>query len=507
MLRSDRSRPGLNAAHWCAAATVLLGVFLSPGTRADGNALFDIGDLHVTWNAEAGIGIFAVPDANFGAGSYQDGRGGDTRRNTPFWGEAYVKPGVGFTRDLLGGKFYANFSTIYAQTVGDGDAELFTAGRGNPGEIDLEEANFGFTADLPGIEPGTWDLQIGRQNFVVDDGFLLAEGTLNGGPKADYYLVPRNVFDGVGVLHLNGTPIRGDIFYLRDDTQPGLTRRGYDQFPTTFAGFDVTWFENAATDGADGSKTYGDRKRYATLTYFHVTSSVADGEPTPRDGMNVYSLAAGGTLLPSLPNFTFYAQGVLERNDNPGRHVSADAWYVEPGWTFSNLPLTPNIFYRYSHFSGGRDPNNPAGGTYDPLFYGTGYRGGNFGSWYYGEIVSDYFIANADTNIHQVMLTLNLPFHVLNDQDSLNLHVIYYHYLLDQPISLGASSSSLADELNIATEYQYNPQTTISAAIGFAVPGAGAKQIVAGQLGQPPSAAGRFDHMTETVELYATTSF
>jgi hypothetical protein len=38
--------------------------------------------------------------------------------------------------------------------------------------------------------------------------------------------------------------------------------------------------------------------------------------------------------------------------------VRANAWYVEPGWTFSAVPWTPRVFYRYSHFSGDPNPND-----------------------------------------------------------------------------------------------------------------------------------------------------
>jgi hypothetical protein len=489
------------------SVTLALGLAMSGPAWADDNTLFELGDLHVTWSAAAGGGVFGVSQANYGAGSFNADHPAGSRRTDPIWGEAFIKPGIGFSAEMLGGRFYANFTTIYAQTIGDGDASLFTAMRGNPGEIGLEEANFGLSGDLPAFAAGTFDLQIGRQNLVIDDGFLIADGTINAGKRANFYMVPRNVFDGLGVLHLNGTPVRADIFMLTDDTNLDLTRRGFDQPPTEFIGFDVTWFENAATDGADGSKLYADRKRYITATYFHVTKSLVDGVRTSRDGLDTYALAIGGALIPSLPDFTFYAQGVLERNGNAGRNVRANAYYIEPGWSFSNLPLSPTIYYRYSHYSGARAPGAATSEAYDPLFYGGGYRGGNFGSYYYGEILSEYFIANSNTDIHQVMLTLTMPFHVLNDEDSLNVHLIYYRYLYDQTGGLGIASDSLGHEVNLATEYQYSPHTTIAAAVGVATPGSGAKEALGQQLGMPGNAGDRFDRTTGMVEVFANFSF
>lgn len=507
---SSRLLSGLLLDKW---APVILGGGLiamtlptQPSAAADGNPLFEIGDLSVTWNATAGVGFFGVAEANFGAGSYDAEQKPTSRKTNPIWGEGFVKPGIGLSAEAFGGQLHANFTTIYAQTIGDGDASLLTAMRGNPGEIGLEEANFGFTGDLPAIEPGTYNIQIGRQNLVVDDGFLIADGTLNAGRRADFYLVPRNVFDGIGVLSLNGTPVRADIFLLRDDTQPNLSRRGFDQPPTEFVGFDITWFENLEGDKADGANTYADRRRYATATYFHVTSSALDGVKTDRDGLDVYSLSVGGALIPELPDFTFYGQGVLERNANPDHGVKANAFYVEPGWTFSDVPLTPSFIYRYSHFSGSSTSDVATNGNYDPLFYGGGYRG-NFGSFYYGEIISEYFIANSNVDIHQVMSTITMPFHMLNGNDSLKLDFIYYHYLYDRPAGIGLLSDSLGQEIDLAAEYQYSPQTSFALSIGAATPGSGAKESLAQQLNLPATETRRFNQTTGIAEIFASFTF
>jgi hypothetical protein len=487
--------------------TAIALVLFRPATAwAEGNVLFDLEDFQATWNASAGIGSFGVSQANFGGGSYDTELTPSSRRTDPIWAEGFVKPGIGVTQAAFGGQFYANFSTVFAQTLGDGDASLTTAMRGNPAQIGLEEANFGFTGDFSAIEPGTFDLQLGRQNLVIDDGFLIADGTINAGRRAAYYLAPRSVFDGIGVLHFNATPVRGDIFVLKDDTQANLSRRGFDQPPTTFAGFDISWFDNAEGDSADGGKTYSDRKRYVTATYFHITSSVLDGIKTSRDGMDVYSLSVGGAVLPSLPDFTFYAQGVLEKNSNIGRKVDANAYYIEPGWTFSELPLTPNIYYRYSHFSGARDPDATTNENYDGLFFSSGFRG-TFGSYYYGEILSEYFVSNSNIDIHQVMMTLTMPDHFLNDQDVLKLDFIFYHYLYDQPAGLGLSSNSLGDEIDIAAEYQYSPQTSFALSVGLATPGAGAKESLTQQLSLPSNYTGRFNQTSGVAEIYASFSF
>jgi hypothetical protein len=488
-------------------ATVALAVLASAPAFADGTPLFDIGDLQVTGNATLGFGAFNVQQANFGAGSFEADHGESTRRVSPSWGEAYAKPGIGLGYDAGDLKFYGAFSTIYAQTLGDGDGSLFTAMRGAPGEIALEEANVGVTGALPAFADGNFDLQLGRQNLVVDDGFLIADGTVNAGDRANYYLAPRSVFDGIGVLHLNGNPVRADIFVLGVDTRPNLTRRGLDQPPSDFAGLDVSWFENAAGETANGGKNYADRLRYVTATYFRIYSSAVDGVKTERDGLNVYSVSLGGVILPSLPDFSFYAQGVLERNAAAERQVRANAFYVEPQWTFSDAPLAPMIFYRYSHFSGAPTTHASTDENYDPLFYSSNFRGGSFGSYYYGEVIGNYFISESNLDVHQVALSLTMPFHVMNDQDSLKLDFLYYRYFYDRAGGLGLSSDSLGQEFNIAAEYQYSPQTSFAAAVGLGTPGSGAKEAIAQQLNLPLNNSSRFDRTSGILEIFGTFNF
>src|SRR3546814_19301976 len=88
------------------------------------------------------------------------------------------------------------------------------------------------------------------------------------------------------------------------------------------------------------------------------------GIAAERDGMNVFAARTGGALFSSLgdgfKDFGLYSEYAVERNNDSAAKLSAHAWYVEPQYTFSALPWTPRISYRYDSFRG---DNNSTTGT------------------------------------------------------------------------------------------------------------------------------------------------
>ena len=120
---------------------------------------------------------------------------------------------------------------------------------------------------------------------------------------------------------------------------------------------------------------------------------------------------------------------------------------------------------------------------------------------YLGEIVGQYDLFNTNENVHQIGITLNPSFHVLDKGDSTKFDILYYHFMLDQPGAVGATSSNYADELDLVTEYQYNTPTYIAIAGGVAVPEAAAQQMSANN---GTAAGGR---VTGLLEAYVTYAF
>lgn len=478
--------------------------------------LAEVGPINFSWALNGAIGVFTAPNAQFGAGSFGSNAPGD-RTETPTWSDWFLKPEIKASyHDGWNGTIYGDVSAIYAQTVGDGDANLFTFTPNNPGNISLEEAYIGYANDLPFSPGDTFAAQFGRQGFVVDDGFLIGDGNLDSGRRGAYYLAPRNAFDGWGVVKINSTPVRADVFALRTTTDRGTFGGAYTDlsngfnvdFPkTSFVGLDLTWFEEVAGATVDGSVNYADRDKFATFTYFHIYDAdraLAGAATTPdgaltyaspltgtgRQDLDVFSISCGGHLIPIdvlglRSNATFYGnyvrqtKGEATYNGVAYTGVDAEAYFLEPGYKFADQPWAPFLFYRYSHFSG-QDPNSSTSTAYDPLFYAAPGSRMTFGTYFLGDIVGQYNLFNSNENVHQVGVRLNPTWHMLSEDDSSVFDILYYHFDYDQ-LPAGVTSKNFAEEVDLAWEYTVDPTTTFYALTGFAVPNDGARQSLTAQ--------------------------
>jgi hypothetical protein len=486
-----------------------------------------IGALSLDYGASAAAGAFTLPQANFGAGSYNyraaigylDGASATPPVKTPdpTWQEFDVEPEIRATLALNGGSsLNADISAAYGQTLGDGDAGLLSTTAGQPGSVALEQAWVSFKTGVPfGLQGDSTIIKLGPQDFFIDDGFLMGLGTRDLGHRAAYYLGPKVAFHGPGTISLNYDPVRADIFVLGVKSDQSLTY-GTDQPYTDFAGFDVSLFKDAATPGANGALNYADRARYVTFTYmnlYHADTNPAAGFNNPdisdsrRQGMNVISLNFGGAYN----HATIYGQIVKEYNGGTDRYgddksVNATAYYIEPGYTFSTLSWSPHVYYRFSYFSGQKDGAASATKTsYDPLFYYSFIRS-TFGSWYMGEITGNYIVGNSGIQVHQVGASATLPGHIFAKTDSLKLDLIFYDFNFVDPRQYGASDKKIDDEINVAAEYAINPLTYINMAAGVAFPGRGGRQMAAATAEQLGAARG-IKSNSYVLEAYVVRNF
>src|SRR5262249_55732810 len=129
------------------------------------------------------------------------------------------------------------------------------------------------------------------------------------------------------------------------------------------------------------------------LTYANIFHS----DTATRQGLNLIYWRAEGSPLPAFEDFYLSSSVALETNGN--RVDDALAWYVTPSYTFSTLRWQPTLYYRYATFSGGGTNGNK---DFDPLFYGMS----DWGTWYQGDILGNWFVGNTNLNSHQVRLNL-----------------------------------------------------------------------------------------------------
>lgn len=446
---------------------------------------YEIGNFSLNLMLDAGAGAFHAANTGFGIGTTSVDANG-SRKGTRNWYEYFVKPAAGLEYDLEGaGVAYGLVSVIGAGTGWDGDAGFTsspTAAR--PEKLLLEDAAIGWkSGDLSFLDFGenALDLSVGNQSFRIGDGFMISEGTANGGRRGASVLGPRTAFEKTAIAKINTQPVRADLFHLRAVVDQTMTRET-DSPHSELIGANIEWFGSSHRD--HGRFEYEERKWYVGVMALHFTEGDSTGSKNfsfldggngtatgaNRDGLNVYSARVGGSVLPFLPDFSLYGEYGLQRNNEAGRNVRANAWYLEPQYTLSMLPWSPTIGYRYAVFSGDSDTADQKDKSWDPLFPGNGPRG--LGTWTQGEIYGRY-TGLANSNLVTQMISLKAA-----PMDELKLGLLLFCFDFDEPRqTANVTEKGIMDEVNLYAEWETPVKgVTLTPLVGMGKPRAGFKQ-------------------------------
>jgi hypothetical protein len=438
---------------------------------------FQVGPTVLRATLDAGAGAFSVKNAQFGVGS--NSRTGE-RAGGRNWYEAFVTPGLQFqvpTNTL--GDIYGRLSASASATRGAGDAQAASTTSDQPDHFGIEDAYLGWRSgtsfDLP---DNAIDLSIGNQPFVVGDGFLIANGAADGGGRAAYFLGPRGAFERTAIARINMDPVRADLFHLQGNVDQVLMA-GNDAPDTRLVGANIEWF--GATEDA-GRFDYDKRDWYVGVTalkvyeadgLFSFSGARGGGDVAAnRDGLNVFSARFGGRFIPALDALGLYGEWAVQRNAKGGNggSVQADAWHLQPEYTFADLPWTPVLTARYAHFSGDPDTGDDVDESWDPLYSDAGPRG--ITTWTQGFIYSQYIGSNSNLSSYHVGLRV-LP------ADALELGIAYYRHDFAKPSQAGATSAHLMDEIDLyATWTTPIPGLTVSPALAAGMAGKGQRQAL-----------------------------
>lgn len=330
-------------------------------------------DTHLNADLEAVFGLFHSQENYAITGSKSEG--------SSSWREGYAKYGISFDQGLAGaGTGYGKFNWLSSGTWGDGDAAGFTDGSERTTKI--EDAYLGWRSGqlFEALGEDGVDFSFGRQNVMIGDGFLingdalnlgkgLADGEFNRGGA--YWLAARKAFDQTAVLRLGGKDgLRGDLMWLKSDNRA--------QAKTEMLVGNLEHVSEAGTLGL------------SAIDISDVDEEFASPFQAERDGMKTYSVRGQGNA--GVENL--FLSGEYAWQDKKDVD-DEDAWYLEAGWTFSDVAWSPSLSYRYSRYSEG----------FDPLF--TGFSRG-YGTWFQGEVASNYAGPfNTNTQIHHVALKVS----------------------------------------------------------------------------------------------------
>lgn len=350
---------------------------------------------------------------------------------SPSWTEGYAKYGLSGSRALGNGALFGAANLLSSGTWGDGDAAGLTTG--DERETDIEDLYAGYRNDM-------FELSFGRQNITIGDGFILNGDSLNMGEGLDgivpgfsanrggaYWLAARKAFDKTAVVRVGGdTGLRSDLFWFESDNPA--------QASVEMAGINLEYVADMGTFGL------------MQLEGLDVDDSEAaffghEG----RDGQRTTSLRYQGNA--GVDNLFLSAEYVdqSQGNSNP----DANAWYAEAGWTFTDLPWSPSINYRYTSYDEG----------YDPLFFGFN-RG--YGTWFQGEVAANYAGPfGTDADIHYLGVKGS-------PVETLTLGASYF----DFSNTAGGSGDNDGGEIDIWAEWVAHEHLIISPLVGFYTPDA-----------------------------------
>ncbi|MGB2064727.1 MAG: alginate export family protein [Marinomonas gallaica] len=387
-------------------------------TSASAYNVYEQDGTELNLDIEAIFGMFSS-DHNYGTI-------GEKSAGSSSWKEGYIKYGFSGSHTYADSKasVYGSLNAITSGTWGDGDAAGFS--KGNERETDLEDAFVGWRSGnlMPALGQDGLDISFGRQNFVIGDGFLINGDGLNFGNAFDgslnrgggYWLAPRKAFDQTAVVRIGGSEgARADVFWLDSDNVA--------QNKMELAGINAEYVTPESTLGT-----------------MYIKGLDAEGN-NARDGQETISLRYQGNA--GVENLFLSGEYVTQESGDTGDN--ADSWYVEAGWTFSNVAWSPSVNYRYAQFDDG----------FDPLFYGFN-RG--YGTWFQGEVAANFAGPfNTGSDIQQIAIKAN-------PTDTLTVGALLFDF--------GGTSGGMMDaqELDIYAEWVVAPNLIISPLVGLYSP-------------------------------------
>lgn len=372
---------------------------------------------------------YGEPEANVG---------GDADR----WFEGSVEAGFNGVLGLGGyGAAYGTLTGLGQATRGGLDLAGSNLDERDTEDLAVGQAFAGWrSGDLFGaLGEDAVDLSIGRQNYFVGTGFLIGDGAADGGERGAYW-IGRDAFDLAGIARLQAGELLAEGFYLAPDDDPDTG--------TEVAGVNLEYaIGEAATVGA---------------TYLNVV----DSDLAARDGMNVFDVRASATPVPALlPGLLLAGEFAYEDN---GGELEAYGYYGEVGYEFGGAPWTPYLSYRYAFFSGD-DPDSGESEDFDPLFYGFE----DWGTWFQGEILGEFALANSNLISHTVRLRAQ-------PTEAVTTNLLYHYFRLDEPEALGVTSDEFAHEVNLIVDWTLSGNLLLTGVAGVTVPEDGAEEYTGG---------------------------
>jgi hypothetical protein len=221
--------------------------------------------------------------------------------------------------------------------------------------------------------------------------------------------------------------------------------------------------KNRPRDHAPQGEAYGTNVEYTFNDALTLGGTYLNANPNTLDSVDadVYSARADWQVTS-----TFRVSG--EYVDESSSQIDAVGYYGQVSYDMMDTRWAPVLSYRYAHFDGD-DPSTPINERFSEIAYG--YT--DWGFWYQGEITGGYALGNGNLESHMLRAKVQ-------PKDGITVNVFYWNFLIDQPLSAGATSDDWGDEINFTIEWEASDNLFVMGVIGALFPGDGAQQITLG---------------------------
>lgn len=405
-------------------------------------------DFPVIWKSERGYLKFQL---NGGLGLYTDidpwfGNANAFVGNSPIaddppgtgatvWGEASFETGIHGVAQLGRAPLYAYgaFSWFTTMTAGN---DLF---RSDPRAVGRIEKAYVGLLYKPAKGPVSAQFSLGRQNFQLNDGFLISQfsGAANAGPLPGLYLNPRTAFEETYLAKARIGRFSAEWFFIDPEELDFVESR------TAYRGINLQYTTKA--------------NYFAGFAFLDVPRSRTSfpnpaGGVVPREGQRTADFRLGSRRFLNVQGLEVI--GEYARQWNPGDNAGANAGFISGGYTFLKKAWRPSLTYRFAHF-GGDDPATAKYERFDaPLSSG-------LDNWVQG-VNFKKVVTNSNLNSHRVR------FNIAPTETA--TFTFDYFYLFAPERSPGGNSV-YGQEVNGAVRWMINRRLFFLGVAGVGVPG------------------------------------
>ena len=359
------------------------------------------------------------------------------------WTENYVEFGIGGSTQLGESPIYLYGAASAIGVMAAGQDIFWNSGR-------WQDSVEKLYAGLLWVGPtgGNANISVGRQNFSLNDGFLISQygSQYNAGPRPGVYLAPRTT---------------QDFSILAQGQWNGWSLKSFFLDPNEYEPIET----NTKVLGAN-LRYNATKSIYADASVITVPSSDSvyrdpAGHALPRAGLVTYAGHARWADPSVVPGVWLESEIAYQNNIN--FPMSAWAGYGTLGYLASEVPWSPSLSYRYSSFSGD-DPNTKTFERFDSLF------SGGLAEWLQG-ISFGKVLSQTNRTTHRLRFNVS-------PVAELNLTLDYYSNWANQTNNLGGnpalsqlSSKNLGQEIQFVARWAINKNFYFIGIASYAMPG------------------------------------